>query len=52
MHVKIRKGLDLPLLGEPVQSIHDVAPVGSVALLGPDYVGLRPTMLVTEGDAV
>ncbi len=28
------------------------ASVGSVALLGPDYVGLKPTMQVQEGDRV
>lgn len=50
--IKIKKGLDLPLAGVPVSSI-EVAPAPrTVALLGPDYVGLRPTMLVQEGDSV
>lgn len=52
MPVKIRRGLDLPLRGAPVQTIHDTEPVRSVALLGPDYIGLRPTMMVAEGDRV
>ncbi len=48
----IKKGLDVPITGEPEQVIHDGPPVTSVALLGPDYVGMRPTMLVQEGDRV
>jgi Na+-transporting NADH:ubiquinone oxidoreductase subunit A len=47
-----RKGLDLPLAGEPVQVV-DVAPASArVAVLGADYIGLKPTMLVREGDRV
>jgi Na+-transporting NADH:ubiquinone oxidoreductase subunit A len=50
--IKIQKGLDLPLAGVPNKQI-DVAPAArTVALLGPDYVGLRPTMRVQEGDTV
>ncbi len=49
---KIKKGLDIPITGEPEQVIHDGPPVTSVALLGADYVGMRPTMLVQEGDRV
>lgn len=50
--IKIQKGLDLPLAGAPNKQI-DVAPAArTVALLGPDYVGLRPTMRVQEGDTV
>ena len=50
--IKIKKGLDLPLAGAPAPEL-DVAPVPlAVALLGPDYIGLRPTMRVQEGDTV
>ena len=49
MH-KIKKGLDIPIAGEPEQVIHDGPAVISVALLGPDYIGMRPTMLVQEGE--
>ncbi|MBA4267304.1 MAG: NADH:ubiquinone reductase (Na(+)-transporting) subunit A, partial [Comamonadaceae bacterium] len=50
--IKIKKGLDLPMVGAPAPEL-DVAPTPrAVALLGPDYVGLRPTMQVQEGDAV
>jgi Na+-transporting NADH:ubiquinone oxidoreductase subunit A len=51
MHT-IKRGLDLPIAGTPVQSIEDGPAVARVALLGADYVGLKPTMLVQPGDAV
>ena len=50
--IKIKKGLDLPITGEPEQSVIAAASVKSVALLGADYVGLKPTMMVREGDRV
>ncbi len=50
--IKIKKGLDLPVQGEPVQTIQDAESPKRVALLGDDYIGLRPTMLVREGDPV
>ena len=49
---KIRKGLDLPISGEPEQTIHPGPPIRTVALIGPDHVGMRPTMAVSEGDEV
>ncbi len=49
---RIRRGLDLPIAGEPVQQIEDVKQIGRVALLGADYPGLKPTLLVAEGDRV
>lgn len=49
---QIKKGLNLPISGQPVQSIHPGSPVKSVALLGDDYVGMKPTMLVQVGDRV
>ncbi len=53
MLIKIKKGLDLPMTGEPAQTIHDDgASVGSVALLGLDFNGLKPSMQVSEGDRV
>lgn len=50
--IRIDKGLDLPLDGKPEQTIHDGPAVATVALLGRDYLGLRPTMAVAEGDRV
>jgi Na+-transporting NADH:ubiquinone oxidoreductase subunit A len=48
----IRKGLRLPALGEPDQTVGSARMTSRVALLADDYVGLRPTMHVTEGDDV
>ncbi|MCR9277434.1 MAG: Na(+)-translocating NADH-quinone reductase subunit A [Pseudomonadaceae bacterium] len=50
--IKIKQGLDLPIGGMPSQSIEDAKPVASVAILGEDYIGMKPTMAVTEGDKV
>ena len=50
--MKIKKGLDIPVSGEPEQVVHAGADVGTVALLGADYVGMKPTMLVADGDRV
>lgn len=52
MHFKIKKGLDLPITGKPKQVIDAGAPITSVAIQGRDYVGMKPTMLVNEGDRV
>ena len=52
MLFSIKKGLDLPISGKPDQKIDNATPVKSVALLGYDYIGMKPTMLVKEGDRV
>jgi len=52
MQFTIKKGLDLPITGKPEQNITDGNSVKSVALLGGDYVGLKPKMMVAEGDKV
>jgi len=52
MYYKIKKGLDIPIGGAPEQVIEPANPVRSVALIGFDYTGLRPTMAVSEGDRV
>ncbi|MDH3689436.1 MAG: Na(+)-translocating NADH-quinone reductase subunit A [Gammaproteobacteria bacterium] len=52
MLFRIKKGLDIPIRGAPEQVISPGAAVTSVALLGDDYIGLRPAMLVSEGDPV
>lgn len=50
--IQIRKGLDLPLKGQP-GSLIEVAPkVNHVALLGCDYQELKPALQVEEGDDV
>jgi Na+-transporting NADH:ubiquinone oxidoreductase subunit A len=50
--IKIKKGLDLPISGSPEQVIQDGARVRSVALIGFDYPGMKPTMAVKVGDKV
>ena len=50
--IKIKKGLDLPITGAPEQSIVDAPAVSSVAVVGFDYVGMKPTMAVKVGDRV
>jgi len=52
MQVTIRKGLDLPIEGAPEQAIHDGPAIGRVAIVGLDYHGMKPTMLVAEGEYV
>ena len=51
-HVKIKRGLDIPVSGRPLQSIHAGPAITHVALCGTDYAGLKPRMLVSEGDVV
>ena len=38
--IRIRRGLDIPIEGQPEQIIERGADVGHVALLGDDYVGM------------
>lgn len=52
MQFTIKKGLDLPITGAPASGISDAPPVKQVAVLGPDYIGMKPTMMVAEGDSV
>lgn len=52
MVFELKEGLDLPITGSPVQDIKNGPDVTHVALVGDDYVGMRPTMLVDEGDKV
>ena len=50
--INIKKGLDLPIEGVPQQAIHDGPAVKTVATLGEEYNGMRPTMYVKVGDSV
>ena len=56
--IPIQKGLDLPIDGGPILSpdgktpVEDAASVKTVALVGDDYIGMKPTMFVKEGDRV
>ena len=50
MVIKLKNGLYIPIVGEPEQAILGVPSVKSVALLGCDYIGLKPFMQVAEWD--
>lgn len=52
MQFNIKEGLDLPITGGPEQIIEKGNKVKSVAILGKDYVGLKPKMMVAVGDTV
>lgn len=51
-NIKISKGLDLPLGGQPEQVVHAGPDIQHVALCGQDYTGLKPRLLVSAGDRV
>ena len=48
----IKKGLDLPIVGEPEQVVYQAPESPHVALVASDYVGMKPTMQVQVGDHV
>ncbi len=52
--IKVKRGLDIPIAGRPVQCINAGPPVRRVALLGQDYGAYKrlPSLLVSEGDRV
>ena len=49
---KTKKGLNLPISGNPSSDVDSSTAVNSIGILGADYVGLKPTMMVDEGDTV
>ncbi|AZQ11953.1 Na(+)-translocating NADH-quinone reductase subunit A [Shewanella khirikhana] len=50
--ITVKKGLDVPIAGAPRQEIDLAAKPSQLALLGKEYVGLKPSMLVEEGERV
>ena len=50
--IKINRGLDLPISGAPEQVIQEGPKTRAVAVIGYDYVGMKPTMEVRQGDRV
>ncbi len=50
--IKVKKGLNIPISGSPSDDLDLSKKVRSVALLGSDYNGMKPNMLVEEGDIV
>ncbi|MEM6620217.1 MAG: Na(+)-translocating NADH-quinone reductase subunit A [Pseudomonadota bacterium] len=47
-----KKGLDLPVSGTPSSEITQGSDVTTVAVIGVDYIGLKPRLSVDEGDIV
>jgi Na+-transporting NADH:ubiquinone oxidoreductase subunit A len=52
MRIRITKGLDISIAGAPEPDVEAGAPVRSVAVLGTDFIGLKPRMRVQVGDRV
>ena len=52
MKFKVSKGLNIPISGNINPDRKNSVSVRNVALLGEDYHGLKPTMLVKEGNVV
>ncbi len=50
--IKIKKGLNLPLKGDPDQIVSDGRNVEKVAIIGYDYPGMKPAFKVAVGDKV
>jgi len=50
--IRIKRGLDLPISGVPEQAVSDLKQPKQVAVLGPDFVGMKPTMVVRVADQV
>lgn len=50
--MQIKKGLDIPILGQPSDIIDDVFKIKKYAVLGIDFIGLKPKLCVQEGDSV
>ena len=50
--ITIKKGLDLPISGAPEQVILNGPSISEVAILGEEYIGMRPSMAVKVGDLV
>jgi len=50
--IVIKRGLNLPIAGQAKQEIEKGRDVSRVGLVADDYRGMRPTMMVSEGDSV
>ena len=50
--IRIKKGLRLPIAGDPEQVVRECNRVTKVAVVGDDFVGMKPTLAVAVGDKV
>ena len=52
IHFALKRGLDIPILGAPEQKIYKGKEPKTLAIMGTDFNGLKPKMMVSEGDHV
>ena len=52
LQIRIKRGLDIPISGTPEQTAYPGPPIQHVALCGLDYPGLKPKLLIAQGDTV
>lgn len=51
--IKLKRGLDLPITGGPIQTVDtNLHGCTTIGVLGCDYLGIKPSMEVKEGDRV
>ncbi len=51
-HYSFKRGLDLPIEGAAENGPPETSDIKTVAVLGADYIGLKPRLVVQEGDVV
>ena len=51
-HINIKKGHDIRISGKPVKNIINLSSPKKLAILPTDFVGVKPKLMVTEGDGV
>lgn len=50
--ISIKKGLSIPITGSPSNNIEDTQTTRTVAVTGLDFIDMKPTMFVKEGEEV
>lgn len=50
--IKLKKGLDIKLVGQPEKKISKLPPGGVFSIMPPNFSGIVPKLLVKEGDEV
>ena len=51
-HINIKKGHDLRISGKPDKNITDLNNFETVAILPTDFNGVKPKLMISEGDEV
>jgi Na+-transporting NADH:ubiquinone oxidoreductase subunit A len=50
--IKTSRGLDIPITGDPLQTIYSGNNIQTVGIVGADFIGMKPTLMVQPGDKV